>query len=449
MKIDVEDLGNLKVRMTVNVEPERMEKEKIRLARAYSHHVSVRGFRPGHVPTELVIRQIGPAFEAELQEHVLGETFKEALKEKSLSPSSEPALKVVDPTTPGGMTYVTEFESLPVIEVKDYLGVEVEQPDVPPVTDQDVDAALDRLRNAAAKTEPKADDGVAEPDDPTVCELVHCDPDTGSELRRDTDVRLTAGISDSPIPGIGKAILGLKVGESKDVTGTLDGLPPTAEGAEPAPRPVRTTVHVRQVLHRVLPALDDDFAHSFAGAESLATWREQVRARLEQNRIENQKTMLTDRVIDAIIKANPVEVGAETVGRMADAAESATRDRLLPNLPPEERAKIDLGIPRDLSENQARETLARQIVLGAIADKEDVQVTDEDFAARLSEIAAETGMPLPRLMARLSGEDGDHLRRRLRVEKTIDMLTRYAVVVPKTTAPADEVPPPAQETDKP
>ena len=88
-------------------------------------------------------------------------------------------------------------------------------------------------------------------------------------------------------------------------------------------------------------------------------------------------------------------------------------------------------------------------MLGAIADKEDVQVTDEDFAARLSEIAAETGMPLPRLMARLSGEDGDHLRRRLRVEKTIDMLTRYAVVVPKTTAPADEVPPPAQETDKP
>ena len=448
MKIEVEDLGSLKVRVTVDVEPERVQKERIRLAKAYSHHVAVRGFRPGHVPTELVIRQVGAAFEEELKEHVVSETLGEVLKEKSLNPSSQPNLNIIDSALPGGIAYVTEFESLPIIEVKDYLGVEIEQPEMPPVTDDDVEASLKRLQNAAGTNEPKPEGSAAEPNDQISCDLVHHDPESGEVLREDADVHLVAGISEGPIPGIGKAILGLKAGEEKDVTGPMDGLPPVTEGAEQAPRTVRTTIKVKQVMHRVLPAIDDEFAKRFGGAESLADWRDKIRMRLEQNRAENNKTQLTDRVLDAVIRANPVELGAETVGRMADAAENATRDRLLPNMPPEERAKIDLGIPREMTETQARQTLTRQIVLAAIADKEGIEVTDEDFANKLAEIAAETGMPLPKLMARLSGEDGDHLRKRARIDKTIALLQRYAVVVPPKVATAD-TPDSSQETQTP
>ena len=81
MKVEREDLGGLKYRFTVEVESKEVRKQRERLARAYSHHVKVKGFRPGKVPIELVIRQLGPELEQEVHEQAIQKAFQDALKE--------------------------------------------------------------------------------------------------------------------------------------------------------------------------------------------------------------------------------------------------------------------------------------------------------------------------------------------------------------------------------
>ncbi|MBM4398391.1 MAG: trigger factor family protein, partial [Deltaproteobacteria bacterium] len=139
MKADLEDLGNLKYRMSVEVDLDQLREMRRRLARAYSSRVNLRGFRPGHAPLEMVMRQLGPALEVEAREAVVGETLGKALEEKKLKPSTEPKVEIGEDGPGGEVRYTAEFEAFPIMEPKDYLGVEVEEPTLPPITEETVD----------------------------------------------------------------------------------------------------------------------------------------------------------------------------------------------------------------------------------------------------------------------------------------------------------------------
>jgi trigger factor len=126
MKVEREDLGALKYRLTIELEPADVRKHRERLARAYSHHVNLRGFRPGKAPIEMVIRQLGPSLEMEVREHAVGQAFQDALKEHGLRPSTDPKVDVSEPAEDGAIKFTEEFETYPAVEVKDYLCNEVE-----------------------------------------------------------------------------------------------------------------------------------------------------------------------------------------------------------------------------------------------------------------------------------------------------------------------------------
>ena len=159
-----------------------------------------------------------------------------------------------------------------------------------------------------------------------------------------------------------------------------------------------------------------------------------------------------DAVVSAILETNPIEMGADTVQRVAEAAQAEALEQLLPNMPAEERAKLDLGMPKEQGLAEARKNLARMVILQAIAEKEGIETTDDDINEHLAGLAAQHGLPLPRLRAQLKPEQIDSLKRRLQLDKVLDMLQRYAVAkAPAADAPApeDAAPAPAEPTPEP
>lgn len=429
MKVEFEELGDLKIRLKVEVDGDTFRDKKRKMARAYSPHVTMRGFRPGKAPLEMVMRQLGPSLDGEVREDILKTTFAEALEEHSVRPSTEPSIEFGEVDDDGGFSYTAEFEFMPSVEPKDYLGVEITEPTLPDIKDEDVDAGLERLRNAAATWESKDSDSVGHENDMAVCKLVIKDADSDEVIKEEDDRRLVVGLTDYPVADMGRELLGMKTGEEKTISGefTEGPLPKENQEAGEKPRKVNVSVEVKELSEKKLPELDDEFARRYGGGLALAEWREKVREQLAEGRERSLKELREDAVVEAILEKNEVEVGQSTVDRLAKAAEDAAKARMLPTMSPEEREAVDLGLPREETEAQARRNLSRQIVLQAIADKEGVEVTEEDLDEKLSAMSEEMGMPLPKLKARLAGEEGDQLRTRLRFDKTLEMLLRYAV----------------------
>jgi trigger factor len=455
MKVEMEDLGGLKYRLTVVVDGPEFTKEKQKLARQYAPQMNLHGFRPGKAPIEMIMRQVGPGLEVEAKERLAARVLQEALDERKIKPSVEPQVEFEDDGEDGSVRFKAEFEALPVVDPKDYLGVTVAEPPLAEVTDEDVEKTIDQLRVSASRYDPKPEDGVACEKDMIVCSMVIRKAEGGEVLHERDESRIMCGVDDEPLKGIGREVLGLKAGESKTMEGEIGPIAarflPAEEGAEEgAVRRAFVELTVKQVLAKAIPELNDELAKRVGGADSVEAWRQAVRTRIESDRLSRQKDEVREAVIAKIVEANPVEVGSGTVTRLANIAEKETRDRIFSYLPEEQREKMEIGVSREETEVEARRNLGRTLVIQAIADKENVEVTAEEFDARLQEIAAQTGLPMPKLRARLGGEDGDSLRRRMRLEKTIDMLARYAVVTRGEEAPAAEpvaaVEAPAEET---
>ncbi len=443
MKTELEALGRQRFRVRGEVDADTLRRERNRRARAYAPHVHVKGFRPGHVPLELVARQIGPALDDEARESAARQAIADVLKERSLSLTFDPEIQYGEAGADGTVPFTAEFETLPTLDPKDYLGVEVPDLDLPPVSEDDVEAGLQRLRESAATYQERPADSVAHEGDIATCEVALRDAETGEALGDPRTLRLAVGLADDPLPDIGRELLGMKAGEERSFPRTI----PAKDGSgEEVPRKVEASVKVQALMEKVLPALDDDFARRYGGTETLAEWKDRLRAHLENKRQETLREMRADAVVSAILQANPIEVGEETVRRLAAQTESQVKERLMPGLSAEQRDQVPLGIAPERMESFARDRLARNLLLDAIAKHEGVEVAPEDLERKLEELSQELDVPLPRLRAAASPDLLDRLRSQIRHEKTLDMLVRYAVVKPRVvetgTMPPDRAGPP-------
>lgn len=428
MKIELEALGNQKFRVRGELDADTLRRERNRRARAYAPLVHLKGFRPGHVPIELVARQIGPVLDDEARESAARQAIADVLKERSLSLTFDPDIQYGEAGADGTVSFTAEFETLPTLDPKDYLGVEVPDFTLPPVGEDDVEAGLKRLRESAATYQERPADSVAHEGDMATCELTLRDADTGEALGEPQTLHLEVGLADEPLPDIGRELLGMKVGEDRSFSRTI--LTKDDSGEE-ATRKVEATVKVETVMEKVLPALDDDFARRYGGTETLDAWKDRLRAHLEKKRQETLREMRADAVVSAILQANPIEVGEETVRRLAAVTELQVKERLMPGLSAEQRDQIPLGIDPERMQSFARDRLVRNLLLDAIAKREGVEAAPEDLERRLEELAQELDVPLPKLRVAVSPEVLDRLRSQIRHDKTLDMLVRYAVVKPR------------------
>lgn len=434
MKIEHEDLGKLAHRISVSIDKEGFDKERRRLARKYAAQVRIPGFRPGHAPIELVIKSLGERIEYEVRENLISESFGKALDQFELKASTEPKFDLVKDEE-DILEYTAEIEVFPEIDVKDYMEVEITAPSVNEVTEDAVNERIENMRKSLSRYEEKPDDSVIEENDmaETMVTLYHIE--TGEELKEAHSSRIVGGTDDEPVEGVGRQILGMKAGEEKTVEARLGRISAKGLKLDPdAMGDVRAVVNVEKIRTRRMPDLDNEFVKKHADVETVEEFRALLRKQLQEQRDAKIKEELEELVLARVCENNQFEIGERTIERLAEMAEKEARDRVLQQIPEDKRAELakdfDLGIPREKSMEEARRNLTRSIVLDAIADKENIQVTDEDVEGKLQETADAYGMPLPKIKALFGADRLEQLGRQLRVGKTLDLLTRYAVVKP-------------------
>lgn len=374
MKISVRNLEPTKVKLTVTVEPEELNPYLDAARKEVAKQVNVPGFRKGHVPGKIIDQRIGfAAVAGEAVNDAVPELYSKALDEKKIRPMAQPEFDVQDvPQSANDETklkFTATVERRPDIELPEIDGLEIAI-SKPEVKDEDVDKRLETLRQRFG-TLVGVDRPAAKGDFANIDLTAEID---GETVDSQEGVSYELG-SNTMLDGLDEALDGLSAGEETTFEGTL-------EAGEHEGQKATVKVKVNSVKAEELPELNDEFASEASEFDTLDELKADIRKAAAQDAEGRQATEARDAFIAKLqegleipvpkgVKANMVE---EQLKGMTPDPEKATK---------EQKAQAEETVEKDLRD---------QMVLDALAEKLDVQVSQSDVFNFLASIAQQYGM---------------------------------------------------------
>jgi trigger factor len=378
----LEPVEPTKVRINVVVEPDELRPAIDRTARRLSREVRVPGFRKGKVPRQVIEARIGrEALLAEaIEQEAVPEFYARAIEELGVQPLSRAQVEPPDYTDGEPLSFSATFEVKPELDLPPYRGVEVERPALE-VTDEHVDAQLERLRDRFAQLEvigrPLAKDDFAQID----LRATH-HTDEIPELTR-TDFLYEVG-SGTVVPKLDEELEGKRKGDILKFNATL----PEEAGEELAGREVTFSVLVKEAKAKVLPKLDDDFAQEASEFDTLDELKADLRQRLEDAAAQQVAGELETRVLQAYLDQVEVPLPESLVHDELHYRANRFAQQLTymgANLEQYLQAvgQTSDDIEADLRAQSERAVKA-QLVLEAIARAEGFEASEEEVEAELA-----------------------------------------------------------------
>ena len=374
MKISVRNLEPTKVKLTVTVEPEELNPYLDAARKEIAKQVNVPGFRKGHVPGKIIDQRIGfAAVAGEAVNDAVPELYSKALDEKKIRPMAQPEFDVQDVPQAANddtkLKFTATVERRPDIELPEIDGLEIAIAK-PEVKDEDVDKRLEALRQRFG-TLVGVDHPATKGDFANIDLTAEID---GETVDSQEGVSYELG-SNTMLDGLDEALDGLSAGEETTFEGTL-------EAGDHEGQKATVKVKVNSVKAEELPELDDEFASEASEFDTLDELKADIRKAAAQDAEGRQATEARDAFIAKLqegleipvpkgVKANMV---AEQLKGMTPHPEKATK---------EQKAQAEETVEKELRD---------QMVLDALAEKLDVQVSQSDVFNFLASIAQQYGM---------------------------------------------------------
>ncbi|MBV8079946.1 MAG: trigger factor [Actinobacteria bacterium] len=403
MPAQVEQLAGDRVRLTVEVPAEDVHHAVQHATSDLAARVKVPGFRVGKVPAKVLVQRIGKerVYEEAVESHI-GGWFWNAAAETRIQPTEQPRYEYELPQSDdAAWRFTAEFPVQPKPEPADWTTLEVPRLEIE-LPAEAVDAQLEALQRTVAEVV-AADGRPAQEGDVAIVDLV-----SDGEAQRDLVVEVGAG---RLLEEIEAAIVGLGAGESRDVQYEL------ADGSR---HPVSVTV--KELREKVLPPLDDDLARAASEFDTLDELRGDIERRIREQLDEEIDRRFRAAAVDELVRATDVKPGRLVV-------EARTRELVNGFVHSLQSRGIDVRSyfqltgqsPEELERRLRGEavlSIARELVLEAVADKLGLEVTDAEIRADLLE-AGEEEADIDDFFA----EGGaDRVRESLRMRKALDRI---------------------------
>lgn len=292
MKTAVEELSPTRVKLTVEVPFEELRPSMDAAYKKVAQQVRVPGFRPGKVPARIIEQRFGRAvvLEETLNDAV-PKLYGQAVDEVDVFPVSQPDIEVTKIDDGEQIEFTAEVDIRPNFEVPDYQGAEVTV-DSAEVSDEDVDAQLDALRQRFATltgVERAAANG-----DFVVMDLRAEIDGENIEEQQASEVSYEVGAG-SVLQGLDDALEGMSAGEEKSFTTELVGGENAGEQAD-------VIINVKSVKEKVLPELDDEFAQLASEFDTLDELKASIREQARRNKLIDQVVQAREKALDALLE---------------------------------------------------------------------------------------------------------------------------------------------------
>ncbi|BBC36367.1 Trigger factor [Streptomyces graminofaciens] len=383
----METLNPTRVRLTVEVPFEELKDSLDAAYKKINQQVTVKGFRKGKIPARVIDQRFGRG--AVLEEAVndaLPKFYTDAVNEAELNVLGQPEVDITELKDGETLNFTAEVDVRPTIEIPDYSGIEVEV-DAIEVSDEDVDKAVEQLRERFASTSPV--ERAAEDGDVVTIDL---QAKVDGEILEDgvaEGVSYTIG-SGELLDGIDDAVKGLEAGAEATFTSEL-------KGGSAAGKEAEVTVKVTQVAARELPALDDEFAQLASEFDTFEELRADSRTRLENMKQYDQATQAQERVLEKLLEIVEVPVPEKLLEDEINTRKHNLEHHQLGQMGLDLAKYLEIqGKTEEEFETETKEAAVKgiktQFVLDELVAKEKLNVNQEELTEHLVRRAASSGM---------------------------------------------------------
>ena len=399
---------------------------------------NIPGFRKGHAPRKVIENMYGEGvFFEDAFEIVWGDAYDAALEEFELFAVDKPSIDIEKISLAEGVVFTAEVQLKPEVVLGAYKGIEVEKPTYT-VEDADVEREIEQEREKNARfvgVERAVENG-----DRVI--LDYSGSVDGEKFDGGTaeDQPLVIG-SGTFIPGFEEQMVGMNVGEEKDITVTF---PEEYHAPDLAGKEAVFHVKVREVQVKELPALDDEFAKDVSEFDTLDELRADKRKKMEERAAENEKAARENLCIKAVCDNATVEIPAVMIDRQVNYMLQDIAYRLsMSGISLEDYCKFsgsDIDSMRESYKPEAENRVKMQLVIEAVGKAENVACTGEELEADVAAYAEQNNTSVEEFKKQLTESDYDYLRDRKTAEKTIALIVDNAVFTEPKEAPEAEAP---------
>ena len=427
MAVKCEEVEKNLQKLTFEVSVDDFEKAIDRAYKKNKNKFNIPGFRKGKAPKAIVIKNYTKAvFYDDALNDVLPDAYEAALKESGLDVVARPEFDVEEIKDGEPVVFTALVTTKPEVKLGDYKGIEVEKVDYT-VTDEDVDKDIEsvRARNARVVT---VDDRAVKSGDIAVIDFEGFVDDVPFEGGKGENYELEIG-SNTFIPGFEDQIIGANVDDLIDVNVTF---PEEYHADELKGKPAVFKVKVNEIKVRELPELDDDFASEVSEFDTLADYKADVRAKLEEKAKENAEAQIQDAVVDKAIENAEFDVPDAMIDYQIDILINDMAQNLS-----YQGMSLDMYMKytgqtmesmREAYRDRATKQVNASLVIDAISAAEGIEVSPEEVELNLVDMSKKYNMELDKLKELISEPEMDNIKKEMVFKKTIEMLANNAVV---------------------
>ena len=425
METQIEELDGDTVRLTVDVPAHDVHHAVEHATSDLASSVKIPGFRAGKVPTPVLVKRIGKEriYAEAVDSHISG-WFWNAAARARIRPVAQPQFDYELPTEDdAGWQFKATVPVQPKVDVVDWTGLEVGKPEAE-VPEELVAQELEALRESVAELVP-AEDRPAQEGDTLVVDIVAPD----GEAQRDTVVELGAG---RLVDEVETALIGASSGETKSVAYEL---------ADESSTTVEITV--KEIKAKVLPELDDELARSASEFDTIAELRADIEGRLREQLDAEIENAFRANAVDALVTASKVSPAGPLVeSRTRELLSGFIRSLERRGIAPETYLQLTGRTAEELTASMQLEaalSVARELVLEAVADKVGIEVSDDEVKQLVREQAESAGEDADKVIDDL-WQHGRHedLREDLRLRAALDRVAAEVKPIPIEQAEARE-----------
>lgn len=427
MAVKYEEVEKNLQKLTFEVSAEEFEKA---IDRAYIKNKSkfnIPGFRKGKAPKSIVIKNYTKAvFYDDALNDVLPEAYEAALKESGLDVVARPEFDVEEIKDGEPVVFTALVTTRPEVKLGEYKGIEVEKVDYT-VSDEDVDKEINSARERNARMI-SVDDRAVESGDIAVIDFEGFVDDVAFEGGKGENYELEIG-SNTFIPGFEDQIIGAKIDDLIDVNVTF---PEEYHSEELKGKPAVFKVKVNEIKVRELPELDDDFASEVSEFDTLAEYKADVRAKLEEKAKEKAESEIKNKVIEKAIENAEFDLPDKMVDGQIDNMINDMAQRLS-----YQGMSLDMYMQytgqtvdqmREVYRDQAKKDVSASLVIDAIRKAEGIEVSPEEIEMNLVDMAKKYNMELDKLKELISEPEMENMEKDMALNKTVEMLANNATV---------------------
>jgi len=427
VKATAEKTEKNSVKLTIEIDAEEFDKSMQKAYLKNRKHITIPGFRKGRAPRKLIEQFYGEAiFYEDAANDIIFSTYDDAVKDTGIEPVSQPEIDIVQIGDGQNFIYSADVTVKPEVELGEYKGIEIEKVEYN-VTDDDVEDKISQIREENARLISIEDRPVQEGDRVTLDYKGMIDGEA-FEGGSAENASLEIG-SDTFIPGFEEQLLGMNIGDEKEINVTF---PADYHVEELKGKEAMFKVNLKDIKEKELPELDDEFAKDVSEFDTLDEYKADVKEKLEELAQNNMKAEMENNLLQKIVENANVDIPDPMIDSEIDRQINELDFTLRYQGLSLEQYLTFTGTSMDDIRSQYRDQAYNTVKLGLVLEKigevEEIEVDDDDLEKEFERLSEQYGRDVEDIKKDFE-PNVEYIRGNLKTQKTVDFLMDNVIIV--------------------